>query len=194
VNPIHNTRATLGNGIDMNTGNYGMVLFPQGLQYSAIDYDLGAAYITAETTAIEPCFEFIKYASERPDIYEGIPARPSVLDSDLIHRLESDETITFYRSVHDLLRQSNTIEFPYAGTQDSVVYADGFVSVWLLRVMSRYLLEDANLEEELREAEEFTLAYLECVATIPPFDPTSQTTEDYVNLYRNCFIAIDPTI
>jgi hypothetical protein len=60
--------------------------------------------------------------------------------------------------------------------------------------MTRYLFEDVNLEEELLEAEEFTLAYLECIEPIAPYDPTTQVAEDYINLYRACFRAVDPTI
>jgi ABC-type glycerol-3-phosphate transport system substrate-binding protein len=193
-NPIHNNWATMSSGIDIESGNYGMVLFPQGLEYSAIDYDLGAAYITPDTIFMNACYEFIKFVSERPDVYEGVPARTSVLSSDIVQQLESAETIAFYHSVHERLRQPNVIEFPYGGTYDSVVYAEGFVSIWLLRAMTRYLFEAADLEAELLEAEDFTLAYLGCIAPLPPYDPTTQEAEAYVELYRECFRAIDPSI
>ena len=194
MNPIYNFQATLGGGVDMSEGRYGMVLFPQGLEYSAIDYDLGAGYITTTTQHINACYEFIKFVSERPDVYRSIPARTSVLNGAVMRQLESAETLALYNSVHDRMRQPNVIEFPFAGSYDSVVYVRGFASLWLLRAMSHYLLEDANLEAELLAAEEFTRAYLECIAPIAPYDPTTQSSEMYINLYRACFRAVDPTI
>ena len=193
-NPIHNNWATMGSGVDMQTGNFGTVLFPQGSDYSSIDYDLGAAYITPETNHVNACYEFIKFVSERPDVYEGVPARASVISGDIVQQLESAETIAFYNSVHQLMAQPNLVEFPFGGTYDSVVYAKGFVSVWMLRAMTRYVFEDADLEAELLEAEAFTLAYLDCTAAIPDYDPTLQESESYVELYRNCFRTIDPSI
>jgi hypothetical protein len=70
------------------------------------------------------------------------------------------------------------------------------VQFWLNRALGHCVLEDADLETELTEAETNALAYLECTATLPTFDPAEYDTEaeqiEYAQQFGECAMAIDP--
>ena len=180
--------------VNTHSEQYGIVTFPQGVDYSAIVYDVGAGYITSHTQHAEPCYEFLKFLSERPDLFDTMPARRSVIDSDILRQLEDEETITLYREIDALLQRPDVVEFPSIGILDQTQSVDYFLQYWIFRAMDRYVFENADLDAELEVAQEYTLAYQQCEANLAPYDPTTESLVDYVVRYIQCAVDVDETV
>ena len=175
---------------------YQLATFPQGTQYSAVSYDLGAAYISANTPAIEPCYRFISAIANTPDLFsQGMPVRRSQLTSPELVTSQGQEASDFYSAMDRLMQQPNTIPIPstFQAATDLNSIGDLLITIWLNRAFDRYVLEDADLQIELEDAQTFASAYQGCAAVIPP-----STSEDniinYLRQYLDCAVQIDPSL
>jgi hypothetical protein len=65
---------------------------------------------------------------------------------------------------------------------------------WLFEAFDTYVLNDGDLEEALKTAEGYAKPYEECVAKLPPFDPSVQQQRDYIMQYAQCAISADPRL
>jgi multiple sugar transport system substrate-binding protein len=177
-----------------NTASYGLVTFPQGVDYSAISYDIGSAYITANSQYPDACYQFISFLSGRPTLFSSMPARLSVINSPELAQAQGDSAIEFYNGLAQQLEQSNVIEFPAQTTLSFARLGDLLSIVWLYRAMDRYVLEDADLLTELEDAEQFTRDYQVCAAQIPAFNDVEETdVVSYVTRFAQCAVDVDET-
>jgi len=162
-------------------------------QYTVVSYDLSAAYISDSTQHVEACYRFISEMAQNPDFITVMPVRYSAIDSPDILVAQGQSNVDFYNSLAETLLQANIIELPVSQTRLKA-YGNYITTYWLNRVFDRYVLEDADLEEELADAELFTLAYLECANAIPPFDPaTGDNQRQYYTQFNDCATQTDPT-
>ncbi|MBZ0296335.1 MAG: extracellular solute-binding protein [Anaerolineae bacterium] len=184
-------------GIDSDTENpYRLSTFPQGTQYSALSFDLGTGYISAFTPAIEPCYRFITAVADTPDLFENLmPVRRSQINSPDLVTAQGQEAADFYREMDRLMQQPNTVIIPstFQAATDLTSIGDAVLALWLNRAFDRYVLEDADLEVELEEAQLYASSYQGCAANVPP-----ATEEDniltYVQKYVDCAVQIDPSM
>jgi ABC-type glycerol-3-phosphate transport system substrate-binding protein len=163
-------------------------------QYTVVSYDLSAAYISANTQHTEACYRFISEMAQNPDFINLMPVRHSVIDSPEILNAQGEDNVAFYNALADLLLQSNVVEVPttqLGGGRSGL--GQIIESYWINRVFDRYVLQDADLETELAEAQVFTLAYRECAADIPPFDPALGNQKSYFTQFQDCATQVDPT-
>jgi ABC-type glycerol-3-phosphate transport system substrate-binding protein len=170
-----------------------MTSFPRGSQYAAVSYDVGAAYISASSQYTEACYRFISYIAQSPDLFDVMPARRPHISSTEVVATQGQDTVDFYNSLDELMQEPNTISIP-AFQLNMEGIKKIFSTFWLGRAFDRYVLEDADLEKELEDAEIFTLAYLDCEAAIPPFDPTVDEPQTYFTQFAQCAFRIDPTV
>lgn len=169
-----------------NAPNYQMVAFPQGRDLVALHFDVGGAYITTRANYPEACFRFITFLSERHTLFRSMPARRSVIESDILRQLEGDTTIEFYRHIDAMLQNPDVVVFP-AGANIDLSQADDFgITNWLYRAMDRYVFEDADLLTELELAQDITNDYQICVARIPPYDAQVDDPFSYLQLFVGC--------
>lgn len=176
---------------------YQLTLFPVGNTYSALSYDLGAGYISANTTNVEACYRFLSSISLTPDLFDNMPARRSTINNPDLVLIRGEETVTFYNEVDTLLGQPNTILIPslFSAVTDLSASASNFVILnWLNIAFDKYVLEDLDLETVLGEAQLFAQNYQGCVATIPPFDRAVQEQQDYLQQFADCAIQVDPSL
>lgn len=174
-----------------------VVTFPVGTQYNAASYEVTAAYISANTTYAEACYRFISYVARQYDLFEGMPARRSVINSPELAASQSPDKIAFYKQMDTLLSQPNTIIFPAQTGGRVASFIEGY---WLDRAFDRYVDADANLEEELAQAQAFTLEFLECTAALPSFEAPAPgqgggggAFQEYFQQVQNCMTSVDPT-
>lgn len=147
-----------------NTTDYHLMLFPEGTDYTPVSYNLGTAYITSQTTNPEACYRLITALAQRPDLLNGLPTQRF-----------SSQNGELYQSLETILASTNVVVFPYRET---------IMPYWLYRAFDRYVLEDADLETALMEAEGFTQEYLTCALAFQLNDYRQQVT---------CAMQIDPT-
>lgn len=168
-----------------------MVTFPVGSQYTALSYDVGGAYISASSPYAEACYRLISTIAQAPNLFDAMPARRSLINSYEVASSQGEDAAAFYNALDQIMQQPNTIVLPT--TQLAGRGGMDRTSYWLNRAFDRYVLEDADLDAELAEAETFTNEYLTCAAAIPPFDPAVTNPQDYFAQISACATQADPT-
>jgi ABC-type glycerol-3-phosphate transport system substrate-binding protein len=170
---------------------YRMTTFPSGTDYTPLSLEVGTAYINATTQNPDACYRFIMELSQHPELFSGMPARYSVLNDPAYTSTQSADVLETYSRIAELATQPNTIIFPSlrGGNIENFL-----VQYWLNQAMDNYVLNDADLETELSDAQQHATAYQECIVGIPPFDPAQGSREEYVGQIQQCATLADPDL
>jgi hypothetical protein len=168
--------------------NYQLVTYPRGSQYTPIAFDINTAYISANAANPEACYRWISELAKHPDLFSAMPARRSLIDDPST----SPDLAALYNQIDALMSDPNVIVSP------SALRASGASSIWrqlwLQRAFQRYVEDDADLETELAQAEQFTRDYETCAAGIPRENPTTPEEQmNYFQQFQDCVTSVDPT-
>lgn len=172
---------------------FAMVEFPQGQTYTSLIYDLGAAYISVNTMHAEACYRFISKVSDHPELFTGMPARQSQLFNPQLETSQGATATAFYQRLGELVSQPNAVLFPTGLSNNIETIQDFLMYSWLFRAFDRYILEDADLEQELEEAEIYTIGFQQCVGDFEPYD-ASDNIFGYFRQYTDCALQVDPSM
>ncbi|MGB1285284.1 MAG: hypothetical protein ACPG7F_02025 [Aggregatilineales bacterium] len=173
--------------------DYQLVTFPQGETYTALSYDVGAAYISINSQNADACYRFISTLLDSPDLFTGMPAQRSLIDDPAVLAAQGQAAVDYYRELDRLMQQPNAVIFPTATGNRGFAATDNLVSFWLYRVFDTYVTEDGtDLEAELRDAQQYATEYQTCVADIVP-DPEAQGFAAFAE-YIDCAVRVDPTM
>lgn len=201
VDPIY-TESLNGFSVRMGRGGpesengedaYRMTTYPSGSQYNAVSYDLGTAYISAATQNADACYRWISAIASQPELFSAMPARRSFINDPAFTASQGADTIAIYNAFDQLMSAPNTINFqtPFGGDTNP---GNFIVELWLNRAFDNYVLQDADLNTELADAQNFISAYLQCEANIPPFDATAQDHDAYTQQFMDCAGLVDPSV
>ncbi len=177
-----------GMGVIENT--YLPTTYPKGSSASLATYQVRAAYISASATNPEACYRWLSLVSKTPGLISGMPARRSVLDDPASAALLGEEKIDFYRRYDAYLSESETVVLNYGGGP----IADFFEKQWLFAAFDRYVLEDAELDAALAEAQMTVEAYRECTSAIPSPDAAGAQVQEYYDQFTDCALKVDPSL
>jgi len=172
-----------------------LVTFPQGVQLNAVAYDMGTAYISADTQYAEACYRFLRALSDEPDLFNEMPARRSHINSNTLLENQGQDAVSFYQALDALLQQPETVAIP-TPLGLSIESADVFLAtLWLNRAFDRYVFDDADLELELNDAQQFATEFLTCSNAIPVVNPSEdeEAFEEYAEQVVTCATDVDPT-
>lgn len=178
---------------------YRLTTYATGSQYTPISFDIGTAYISSNAENPEACYRWITTLAQHPDVFGAMPARRSLIYATNITMSQGQDLVEVYRRIDSLMQQPNALIFPsqFSGGGDNTPNSF-IVQYWLNRAFDRYVLDDADLETELADAEANALAYLECAAALPAFDPALYETQaeqiEFYQQYGECATAIDPSL
>jgi ABC-type glycerol-3-phosphate transport system substrate-binding protein len=179
-----------GFGGGQNTNTDGIITFPLGTQFNAVPLELSAGYISAYTQHADACYRFLKYLSNATDLFQSMPARHSVINSQALMTAQGEQNVAFYNALADLIEQPTTIIVP-----DNIDAGTFGMTNWLFDVFDRYTAgEVVDLESDLRVAETTTRDYLTCVAAIPPIDFAQDGPQAFFQQIQACQDAVDPDI
>jgi ABC-type glycerol-3-phosphate transport system substrate-binding protein len=177
---------------------YESVAFPESNAYVPVSYQLGAAYISAEAQNPAACYRWISEIAQRPELPLGMPVNQNNLDENTLTTIYQPELSAFYQSFAEALAGPTVVEFPeqvMMGVSPSQMLIGLLDVYWLHRAFDNYVLENAELEVELEEAELFTTAYQECVAQIPAYDPAAYIDQsEYFQQFNACAARVDPNL
>jgi hypothetical protein len=169
------------------------VTYPRGNIYSPASYTINTAYISATAENPDACYRWLSFVSERTELLSGMPARRTLLNDPAFEASAGPEQAAFYREFDAYMQSPDAVSFPSFGASTTGV-GNLIVQQWLFRAFDRYVLQDADLEAELEDAELFVRSYQECEAGIPPYDPDLFPEQDeYAQFYIDCVTRIDPT-
>jgi len=170
------------------------VAFPSGTQFSAVNYDLGGMYISSSSDFTDACYRFISFASNNPNLLTAMPARRSVLASPDLSTLQSLETVQLYNDIAVIMDSPNTVSIPAGFDSGVESTGDQLLILWLIQAFDAYVLEDADLQAELEEAQLLSDSYRGCAAAIPPYDPAIDQAFGYIGEFFDCAIQVDPSM
>ncbi len=175
---------------------YRLTTYPRGSQYTPVSYGIGTGYISATSQNPDACYRFLSALSRRPDLLGAMPARLSLIDDPAFAASQTPNALDFYRSFFDILQDPNLVVLPGnfgSGDQFPGVFV---IQLWLFQAFDAYVLEDADLETELEQAQVFSENFLQCSADIPPFDEALYSTQeeqiDYFRQFARCAVLVDP--
>jgi hypothetical protein len=121
-----------------------------------------------------------------------MPARRSLLTDSAVTANQTPDETAFYQAFDALLSDPNTVSFPSNFAGGSA--ANFLLERWLNAAFDHYVLNDADLEAELADAQTYATAFLECTATIPPFDPAQGSQLNFFQQYIDCATKVDPNM
>ena len=177
-------------GIDLgdqftNTGTQ-LTLYPNGTQYNVLSYDITAGYISANAQNPEACYRYISEIARSPQLFNGLPADRTLLDDPTIVSQLPAGMAGLADELDRIMGDPNTIEFPlgFGGRVGA-----NQVTNWLYAAFDDYVLNDADLETALAEAEIITNDYLACIANI---DTATTNNFELFQRYNECATAVDP--
>ncbi len=179
-----------GGGNDDET--YERSLFPQGVDFTALAYDVGAGHISANTQAAEGCYRFVSHLRTQPQLFGSMPILRSLINSPDLATAQGETAAEFYNAFDGLMESNNAVVFPSGFNVNSG--GELFAIAWLYRVFDKFVDdENADLTFELSEAQLFAQSYLDCIAQIPPEDLDGGDFLASYRKYRECAVKIDPT-
>ncbi|GAB4518672.1 MAG: hypothetical protein OHK0046_26580 [Anaerolineae bacterium] len=181
-----------GTSADANTR---LISFPQGAQLNAVSYDLGTAYISAQTQHADACYRFIRALSdEAPRLFGEMPARRSQINSQTVVDEQGPDAAAFYTELDRLMQQPTTVLIPTPLSLDIGTVQTYLTALWVYRAFDRYVFEDADLELELQDAQRYSDEFLTCAETIPPVNPVEdEDFQQYGQQVLACATDADPT-
>ncbi len=169
-----------------------MTTFPSGTQFTPVAYDIGTAYISNTAENPEACYGFISSLAQHPELFSGMPARRSLINSPAVVSSQSPDVVAVYNQLDQMLQSPTTLTFPSALNPGSAPTRFALEN-WLNRAFDRYVLEDADLEAELADSEVITKAFQQCISLLPPFD-ASTDARAYFQQYAQCASQADPSL
>jgi ABC-type glycerol-3-phosphate transport system substrate-binding protein len=172
---------------------YRMTTYPSGPQYTALGYEIGTAYISANAKNPDACYRWISTISRQPDLFDGMPARRSLMTDPGIATAQGADSVAIFSVIDKLMQAANAVVFPspFGGNDNSP--RNFLTQFWLNRAFDNYVLKNADLEAELKQAEGYVKAFQGCVANIPPIDP-AQRQRDYFRQFTDCAKTVDPSM
>ena len=177
------------------------VMFPLG-DLIPVYYQPLAAVITDTSLNVDECYEWIKMLRNHPDLFYGMPADVSLLDSPELGSTYSDEVMTFYRDLASAWSQPNVV--PMLGINGSFNSQSSWLEGYFFYyALDNVILHDAELEPEMAQAQTNISLFRECVAGIEEIsegDLIALATEDEqaaLNYYRqfiDCAVDVLPAM
>ncbi len=174
------------------TTAYKLTTYPTGTDTSAVSYDITTAYVSATSQNPEGCYRWISYLSKHPEVLNAMPAFRSQLAD--VATVQSANAANYYTLLDNLIQQPSTLVFPSQTGGGFNSPANFLLQFWMNRAFDNYVLNNGTLETDLADAQTYSKAFQECVATIPPFDPATQDRRAFFTEYGKCAQKADPTI
>lgn len=173
---------------------YKLATYPRGSQYAATSYGVTTAYISATSQNPDACYRWISTLAQHPELFNGMPTRRSLINDPAYVAQVGADAVAFYNQYDGLMQDANTVVFPSQFFANEAGPGNFLLRFWLNRAFDRYVMQDADLEAELTDAQTLVTAYQQCAANIPPLDEAAQDQREYTQQFFNCATTADPTM
>jgi ABC-type glycerol-3-phosphate transport system substrate-binding protein len=169
------------------------VNYPQGTTYKVGSLgSVGGGYIRPDTPHREACYRWISFISAHPELLSLVmPARLSAIDDPVTVATQGENAVALYRQYADMAADPSVINISSSSVSSFESY---FLLQFLVRAFDAYVLEDADLEPVLADAQTKVDEFLTCNANIPPVNADSSTEEMQTNAdaIEDCIAQVDP--
>jgi ABC-type glycerol-3-phosphate transport system substrate-binding protein len=176
---------------------YRLTTYPRGSQFTPISYNLGLAYIGADTLNPEACYRWISTIAQHPELFMGMPVRRSMLASPDLIASQGEDVIAAYRMFDASLQDPNAIIVPSQNSGSA--YAGSWIEQrWINKVFDNYVLEDSDLEADVAQTVDNIEVYRACLESLGEFDAaiydTPEKSQAFWEDQTRCAITIEPEL
>jgi ABC-type glycerol-3-phosphate transport system substrate-binding protein len=188
------TAVTLTGGDNyLVTDDVSFVNYPQGADFPVMSLSsVGGGYIRSDTPNREACYRWISFVASHPELLDGVmPARLSAIDDPVTVTAQGESAVALYHQYVALAADPNTVNIPnsFGGTFESY-----FVHQFLMRAFDAYVLEDADLDQVLADAQQKADDFMTCAENVPQVSQgaTQEEFEANSNGIEACIAQVDP--
>ncbi len=157
---------------------YAMMTFPYGDEFTPVAYELSMLFISANTLNPEACYRFISTMARTPELFTGMPAYQSVLNAPETAASRGENAIATFQKFAEQLESPNLI----------VVDNPPFESLFLKFVFDRYVIDNADLDAGLAQAQQSVADFRACAEGI---DTLHSGLDDRL---LKCVDQVDPAV
>jgi ABC-type glycerol-3-phosphate transport system substrate-binding protein len=141
------------------------------------DLNLRGLHISAQTQQAQGCWEWIKFLSgDLSNLYGSIPARRSVLESEAFKQQATPEIAALADTYATALAQDRG----QSNTNGAINGFEALDPYWFYKALNEAIAGTTPLEQGLADAQQFSTAFMECLAKSP-------------NKLATCAKQVDPT-
>jgi|GEM_PF-2146399 len=195
--------AILNGDIQSDDSPLQIVTYPSGA-YMPVAYTAGIAQISSQTQYVQECYDWITTIAETPELFTGIPSRPDLFTDPDLTAQQGDGFVALAETLAGHLTAPNALIFPSVYGVSSA----NSQSAWLepnffYYALDNVMLNDADIEAEMMQAEENLGLFRECVAGIDqlPQDQVAElwhTDRDaglaYTRQFTDCAVTLVPEL
>lgn len=179
----------------VNNSNYALTTFPQGTNQIAVAYDIGTAYISANTVNVDACYRLIQHiAQSSASLFPQMPARRSQIADPTLVNTQGQSAVEFYTQMDFLMSEPDVLLIPTSFSGGIESAGEFLTANWLYQAFDNYVLEDADLLTELEEAQLMATGFQDCITSIPAYDPTVDNPQAYFGQLADCASQVDPNL
>ncbi len=162
-------------------------LYPRGSKYAALSYILRTGYISATAQNPEACYRWLTTLASHPELFDAMPARRSQLHDPALAASQGKDAMAFYSQIDSLLQDPSTVVIPsqLGGLGSPTLLLE---QRWLFKAFDAYVLNGADLDAALKEAEQMTNGFQECVSQLPASNDNGIRIQQVVG----CAFKVDP--
>ncbi len=187
----------IGTPQDSSTAHVKLTLFPSGSKSSAVTFNLGGFYISANAQNPQACYRYISKATHNPALFASMPARHSLLDDPTLAATQGADTVALYKQIAMLLDDPHTVTYP--GLSLGTASLQGRVQLMpeleLFKALDSVILNNTDLTATLKDAESSAKAFEACATSLPVFDVTNVDSQRaYLNGFAQCATKADPAM
>lgn len=170
------------------------IAYPTGTHYNALSYAITTGYISAKAQNPDACYRWLSLVAQHPELFSAMPVRHSQLNNPNLTATQGADMVNIYKQIEAFLSDSKTIQFPSL-FQGGAAPTGRILEHWLYTAFDNYVLHNADLAAELKNAQDLAQSFQQCIANIPPYDPSStQTAQQYQQQYLDCAVKVDPSL
>ncbi|GAB4528257.1 MAG: hypothetical protein OHK0046_46910 [Anaerolineae bacterium] len=192
--PIHDDfvdpRTTYNRNASETDITYHPAAFPQGSAFTPVSYRLGTGYISASTQHPEACYRWLAHIAAQPELLAGMPAWRSVLNDPRTAEVLNTDVVNFYREFESILNAPNALLFPEPSSDSDSLFTMLYM-LWINRALDAVILEGADLETALLDAQADSEAFDACMQRL--FNDPSLITNGLQSIIA-CATDIDPDL
>ncbi|MCC7450273.1 MAG: hypothetical protein IT324_22840 [Anaerolineae bacterium] len=167
--------------------------YPKG-KFTGVSYNIGTMYVSAKSQNPEACYRWISELSRHPDLFSAMPARRSLISDPAVVASQGQDVTALYNQIDELMKDTNVVAFPSVGGAGGAGITGFLMQHWLYQAFDSYVLKEGDLDSALKEAEGYAKGFQDCVANIPPFDPSTQNQRNYNQQFAECARKVDPNL
>jgi ABC-type glycerol-3-phosphate transport system substrate-binding protein len=139
-------------------------------------------YISAQSEAPQACWEWIKFMSDQPTLFTGVPARVSLAESPVWETSVGKENAEAYKAaianVKPIVIELSNVEY------QQLIWP---LHEWRIRILKAALAGE-NIQQVLIDQQQIAETYLDCALVLDSSAPVEQLDQDI----RSCLIQADP--